>query len=461
MAQTKINASQTTITAEDISAASVYSTMPTAAVGYLDKIVQYTGATDATYANGYFYKCGLITGSATISQTVGSGLSDIAIDVQTFQNTEHPTANETVSFVADTTTTDDIEYSSETLQVSGSATDFASVFYSTIGEPLSNYPEGTFVYDDSYVTWNLYVSGAVVAGVSIPPANFANGNITITGNVVGGSSFSYVYTPAGQICWKKSGTIVDLNDYGITYSGTPVVNDEITVVYTFAGYQWSQTNVQPQPVIPDPLPSQTGNAGKFLTTNGTAASWGDALINKNTAYYGLSVGFGPTNVAGATTVGKGATNSSAYSVCIGGQAIVGSNSSLGIAIGNAATIGNNANYAIQIGVGTNSDANTFKVGNENGNFEIMNANGKIPADRLTKVNSIITLAVADWNGGTTATKSITGITADGVVFVSPDPADQADYTSAGIYCSAQAAGQLTFTCDTTPTTDIDVSVVML
>jgi hypothetical protein len=53
------------------------------------------------------------------------------------------------------------------------------------------------------------------------------------------------------------------------------------------------------------------------------------------------------------------------------------------------------------------------------------------------------------------------MTATGVVLVSPDPTDQADYTSAGIICSAQAAGTLTFTCSTTPTNDIDVVVVML
>lgn len=34
-----------------------YSTMPTASVDYLDKIVEYIGATDSTYTNGYFYQC--------------------------------------------------------------------------------------------------------------------------------------------------------------------------------------------------------------------------------------------------------------------------------------------------------------------------------------------------------------------------------------------------------------------
>ena len=49
-----------------------------------------------------------------------------------------------------------------------------------------------------------------------------------------------------------------------------------------ATYSWERVDVQPTPVIPDPLPSQTGQSGKFLTTNGTAASWGtiNALTNK-------------------------------------------------------------------------------------------------------------------------------------------------------------------------------------
>jgi len=32
------------------------------------------------------------------------------------------------------------------------------------------------------------------------------------------------------------------------------------------------------PVIPEEIPSQTGNTGKFLTTNGSAASWGTVAL---------------------------------------------------------------------------------------------------------------------------------------------------------------------------------------
>ena len=119
-----------------------------------------------------------------------------------------------------------------------------------------------------------------------------------------------------------------------------------------ATYSWSQVSVQP---APSGLPDQTGQSGKFLTTDGTDASW---------------------------------------------------------------------------------------------------------SDNLTKVNTTVTLAAANWSGNA-QTVSVTGITATGVVFVNPDPTDHADYTSAGIICSAQAAGTLTFTCDTTPANDIDVVVVML
>ena len=45
--------------------------------------------------------------------------------------------------------------------------------------------------------------------------------------------------------------------------------------------------------------------------------------------------------------------------------------------------------AIQLGNGTNSVANTFKVGNANGNFEMMDADGNVPLERLTYVTNQI------------------------------------------------------------------------
>lgn len=216
------------------------------------------------------------------------------------------------------------------------------------------------------------------------------------------------------------------------------------------------------------LPDQTGNAGKFLTTDGTDASWSDKpLVNTNPNSTSTSLIIGNNNGSGSS-VGVNAiclTHMGSY----GGWISLGNNA---IAIGatknssgaNSINIGGTScsgNYAIQLGGNrTNSDANTFKVGNNNGNFEIMSADGTIPTARLTKVDSTITLTAADWSSKT-QTVNVTGMTATGVVLVSPDPADQADYVSAGIICTAQAAGTLTFTCDTVPSGDVDVNVVML
>lgn len=64
-----------------------YTTMPTAGADYAGKIVQYVGATDTNYTRGYFYDCVTSTtaSSASASQTVGSGLTDIAVDTDTLE----------------------------------------------------------------------------------------------------------------------------------------------------------------------------------------------------------------------------------------------------------------------------------------------------------------------------------------------------------------------------------------
>ena len=72
----------------------------------------------------------------------------------------------------------------------------------------------------------------------------------------------------------------------------------------------------------------------------------------------------------------------------------------------------------------------------------------------------VTLTAIGWSSNS-QTVSATGVTASNTVIVSPAPSDFGDYTDAVIYCSAQASNSLTFTCDTEPTNDIDVNVVIL
>lgn len=257
----------------------------------------------------------------------------------------------------------------------------------------------------------------------------------------------------------------------------------------------------------DALPDQTGNSGKFLTTDGTDASWAtiNALQNKATGTDSLTILGTPSTAVRATNIGVGSTVTGPNATALGQGASASGNSAVAVGINTSAANSNSlalvsgtvsGNYSKGIGtsisgknsigittlvnhfgtmsaqytvaIGTfdyidNLDDHSFYVGlgTSNADYKLLSADGTIPTARLTKVNSTVTIAVADWNGGTTVTKTVAGITATGVVLVSPDPTDQAAYTSAGIICTAQAADSLTFTCSTTPSADIDVNVVCL
>lgn len=159
----------------------------------------------------------------------------------------------------------------------------------------------------------------------------------------------------------------------------------------------------------DKLPDQTGNAGKFLQTDGTMASWGEALVNSAVADGGVGIGKDidvqagigignsvkvdhKNNIAAGRAIAIGAyaeasTGNSHSDIAIGQLAKATGSMSIAIGAGGASAT---AQYAIQLGKGgKNGDANTLKIANENGNFEMMDANGNIPLDRLTYVTDQI------------------------------------------------------------------------
>jgi len=72
----------------------------------------------------------------------------------------------------------------------------------------------------------------------------------------------------------------------------------------------------------------------------------------------------------------------------------------------------------------------------------------------------VTLTVAGWSSDA-QTVTATGVTSSNTVIVSPSPSDMEDYTDAGIVCTAQGTNTLTFECDTTPSSAIDVNVVII
>lgn len=228
---------------------------------------------------------------------------------------------------------------------------------------------------------------------------------------------------------------------------------------TPATYSWEAVEVQ---ASSGGLPDQTGQSGKFLTTDGTDAGWGTTI---NGEYKNI------VTFSGYVPIFKSVDNSNkekftiSYRTTAYSGTIIFRDSDANYKVGlNFINNGGTEKLIYPIGTG-------FSFGNPYAHLENIytkkinnGADINIPTTGGTMavigVNTTVTLAVANWSSNT-QTVNVTGMTATGVVLVSPDPTDQADYTSAGIICSAQAAGSLEFTCTNTPTNDIDVVVVML
>ena len=109
-----------------------------------------------------------------------------------------------------------------------------------------------------------------------------------------------------------------------------------------------------------------------------------------------------------------------------------------------------ANGKITILVGANMDIDAYPMLHQ---IAIVST-----ATALTKKNH--TLASANWDNNNQLTITEAEITTTNDVFVSPDPSDWSDYNSAGIRAVSQGTGTLTFECDTVPTSDIGVNLVI-
>ena len=123
------------------------------------------------------------------------------------------------------------------------------------------------------------------------------------------------------------------------------------------------------------------------------------------------------------------------------------------------------------------------------NYELLSADGTIPEARLADTTNAqqgdvltldsngnavwqaggggggstalsLTLAAANWSNNT-ITVTATGVTASNNVIVSPAPASQSAYTTAGVMCTGQSTNSLTFTCTTTPSSDLTVTVLII
>lgn len=197
------------------------------------------------------------------------------------------------------------------------------------------------------------------------------------------------------------------------------------------------------------LPDQTGNAGKFLTTDGTVASWGGNDIIRNKAkesYFNSTVAIG-TPIASYTSACISITGSDGDAAS--GAVVLGSKAKAkavnSIVIGRYATNTSDAKGSITLNAATksstasNTEPNTFKIGNDNGLFTMMSDDGKIPLERLTKVTDQIAESVN--------TKDLTVGTDEGTLNLSITAGVATIATNNGLDIVAQTK------FDTAPTTD--------
>lgn len=322
-----------------------------------------------------------------------------------------------------------------------------------------------------------------VKNLKINKLTEAQYDTAVQGGVIGENELSILTDAELEQIQRASLPTASADELGKIYQYIGATDSTYTNAYFYkcvsdgqvpATYSWTQVDVQP---AGSSLPDQTGQSGKFLTTNGTDASWSDKpLQNTTSEIYSLQVTLSAPNrtIGAASTVfgdfynvatgctgavGVGAALGLAQYCTVIGNSARQTSGTYGTAIGKSARVG--ANYAIQLGAdNTNNDANTFKVGNSNGNFEMMSADGTIPTARLTKVNTTVTLAAADWSSNS-QTVTVNGVSSSSVVLVAPDPSDTTDYVAAGILCVSQATNSLTFNATTTPISDIDVNVICL
>ena len=122
---------------------------------------------------------------------------------------------------------------------------------------------------------------------------------------------------------------------------------------------------------------------------------------------------------------------------------------MSIEVASEGTVLPDANGKIEILVGANMDIEVYPTLHQIG---IMST-----ATALTKKSK--TLTAANWNNNQ-LTLIEPEITTSSDIFVSPDPSDWSAYNAAGIRAVSQGTGTLTFECDTTPTSDIGVNLVI-
>jgi len=251
---------------------------------------------------------------------------------------------------------------------------------------------------------------------------------------------------------------------------------------TPATYSWTQTDVQPSSGGGG-LPDQTGNSGKFLTTDGTNASWGNTLSisgqQKEATYdcSGINIKHTTSNYSK-----NGTLTFSAFDASTGmwNLQYFGGGKKWLCYYGNVLDIV--WTKALSAADHYLSRNNIIQIPNIAGTMVVADYTGATAGQVLTLDSNLNPVWQAGGGGGSSPTQTnisiapmewqpsgssyycnvgVMGVTYNSIVFVSAqDPNSMTDWANCKIMCTNQAPDQLTFECETIPNNTVSINIVI-
>lgn len=476
----------------DLDATPQVDVMPAASAANKNHIMQYTGETTADYQNGYFYKS-MSGGACTVTEYISA-------------YEDQPSVMPTFTFERDVF--DKYLEDNELAPNTGS---------SIRAERYTDEDTGDTYYK---IIYNI---NSTDDELILDIENIENAVEVNKG-------------------FKKAGIISTFDEVDDDVWGTQIFESITMTLPNTSSYFWLQIDTQP---IVDPLPiRKQGTENSFLMTNwdnellwntcenkivpwsgghgniskifvanngNTNGKWSNAFVGSSiqnkTLCFGNDWMFNDENLPYWSGLHDSVIIGAAYSNDPATGQTSGVNKLVTIGQGsfardNAVAVGYNAGAttnAIQLGTTgsssvktVNNDQNTFKVANANGNFEMMSADGTIPAARLADTTSAvrgniltmgtggkafwgpsvsipastITLLTSNWTtdvqtGKINQTVTVQGVTANSIVFIGAAPASVTDWDVFGVLCVEQGTDQLKFEATNVPNNNITVNVVIL
>lgn len=485
--------------------------IPTAGASVLGKFYCYKGTTNANYTHGYIYEC--VAGDPTYTGTV-------SFEAATTSGTTVSCSGDNFAMFLTEAGDDPVDIVSGTMTYDAGADGWRLVGKDAEDNTVTSFIEYTQDYEDhGFVFTGTPVDGDVIAftctveegatyaweRVDVQPAakigRYLTGWNCATGLATTNPPTSpYEYTSGdyffvsavatgGASNYKPSGSSYTTGVASTTVETSPVsIND----TYLYDGTNWTLLKTG------STVTSVNGQTGDVTVQETLVSGTNIKTINGNTV-----LGSGNLELstylpypAGWTTTGTTKAFCDAIAAdasAVGGKAYLGE-----VTLSDLPASLANGEIVVEIMTGTTASNKvivlTLTSGNTapymwkytywNGGTDVSGWVGfqtELPSQTgnsglfLTTNGSALSwgraatmnvpqtapvLVSTDWvNDSQTIT--VNGVTASNTVIISPAPASAADYAEAGILCTAQAANSLTFTCDTTPSNSITLSVVIL